>query len=310
MGNKYTKDTNTVAVIVESVSGTYELPVAVLPLQRGNAIWNPTYDTDENDPLSKFQGSKTTTVITDFSAIEVSAEMKMPSDHTQIAVPLAGCGIAPTVEVGYVSYLYDSTKDTTLSMQQVGYRKKTSAYGARADLTITAEVGQAAMIMFDFKSTLNEVVQLGSVEADNVIPDSPALESVFMTKDCLAYTVNGNPAHFKKVELALGADVFTPKDTCSGASYTNDIKPQLKVTMSVTEDNEDAFNDLASGTEFNFVIPLFDNAGVKKWEIIVPSCVAIEQGTPEENGRLNVERTLECRKVLGDDNFELRAYTV
>ncbi len=309
MGNKYVSDRSAVEIKVEINSGMYVVPNIVLPLEKGDGVWEPSYDKDESNPFSSHHGSKETTIITAFAAVDVSSKIKLPSNHALVAAAFMACGVSATVAIGTVSYKYDSNNKSTLSMKQTLERKSVSVYGARANFSLSCEVGQAAELSFNFKSMLKEVAQLAPLAIDNIIPSVPSFEKVYMTKDCAAYLVNGNTAHFKKINFSLGAEVSTPKDTCAGASYTQDIKPELQITMSVTQDNEDAFGDLKSGTEFNFVIPLFNMAGVKKWELIAPRCVVIEQKTPENESRLDVDRTLECRKVLGDDNFELRTYT-
>ena len=308
MGNTYVGDRSAIKIDIETVSGVYQAPTIVLPLEKGAGVWEPALDKDEANPIAANHGSKETTLITAFASVSASSKMKLPSDHTLVAAAFECCGVVGTAitSVG-TGYAYDSAKKSTASMLQMGERKSTLVYGARSDFGLVCEIGKAAEISFDFKSTLKEVVQLDSGDADNTIPDTPGFEKVFMTKDCAAYLVNGNTAHFKKVAFNLGAEVVVPKDTCSGAAYTKDIKPELQVTMSVTEDNEDAFIDLKSGTEFNFVIPLFDVHGVEKWQLIAPKCVVIDQKTPVNEGRIDVDRTLECRKTAGDDNWELRA---
>lgn len=309
MGTKYVSDRSAIKVKLETTPGVYIVPDAVLPLEKGSGIWMPNYDKDESDPVSSHHGSKETTIITAFADVPVSSAMKLPSVHTLIDAALQACGLTPVTEAGYVAYAYDSTNKKTLSLLQVSERKTTAAYGARGDFSLTMEVGKSAEVSFDFKSLLSAVTQLSAADADNAVPGTPTFDKVYMTKDCTAYLVNGNSAHFKKVVFNLGADIKIPKDTCAGACYTQDIKPELQVLISVTEDNEDAFDDLKSGTQFNFVIPLFDANGVKKWELIAPKCVVIEQKTPDNEGRLDADRTFECRKVSGDDNFELRCYT-
>lgn len=309
MGTKYVSDRNAILMKTETVPGTYETPTVVLPLEKGAGVWQPSFDKVDVNPQSANHGSKETIIITAFADVPVSASMSLPSDHTLIAGAFGACGMGSSAITGGVTYKYDSTKKTTASLLQIAERKTTSAYGARADMSLTLEVGKVAEVSFDFKSQLKEVVQLASNAADNTIPVAPSFNKVFMTKNCEAYLVNGNAAHFKKVELKLNADIGQPKDTCAGACYTKDIKPELQITMSVTEDNEDAFDALKNGTQFNFVIPLYDAAGVKKYELVAPKCVVIDQKTPENEGRLDVDRTFECRKTNGDDNFELKAYT-
>ena len=304
----YTKDRNAIKISLEATPGTWVAPAIVLPLEKGTGLFEPEVDKDESNPVSGHHGSRETQAITAFSGVSFSPSMKLPSDHTLIAPLFAMCGVAATAIQGGTSYAYDSTKKTTASLEQISERKITQIYGARASFSLSCEVGKAAEISFDFESQLKEVIDLAAVDNDNVIPSTPAFEKVFMTKDCTAYLVNGQNAHFKKVDFTLGGDIKRPKDTCSGECYTEDIKPELQVTMAATPDTNGAFQDLKTGTEFNFVIPFFDINGVKKWELISPKCVVIDQKTPESEGLLNIERTLECRKVNGDDNWEIQTF--
>jgi len=309
MAGKYIADRSAVLIKLETVPGTYEEPNTVLPLEKGGDMWVPEWDKQEFDPESAHHGSKETMIITDFATMPVTAKMRLPSDHTLISTALAACGVVGTAIQDGVSYAYSTASKDTVSLMQIGERDITRAYGERANFTLSCEVGQPAMISFDFKGMFKEQVRLGSGDPDNTIPSTPSFETVFMTKNCTAYLVNGNQAHFTKVELNLNADIGTAKDTCPGPSWTKDTKPELMVSMMDSIDNEQSFEDLQSGKEFNFIIPLFDVNGDKKWELIAPKCVVIDHKKPKDEGRIAIERTFECRKVNGDDNWELRAYT-
>ena len=309
MAGKYIADSSAVLIALESTPGTYEEPTTVLPIEKGGDMWVPEWDKDEFNPESAYHGSKETTIITDFATMPVTAKMRLPADNSMISTALAACGVAGTAITDGISYAYSTAAKETVSLMQVGERDTTRAYGERANFTLTCEVGKPAMVNFEFKGMFKEQVRLGSSDADNTIPPTPSFETVFMTKNCTAYLVNGNQAHFTKVELNLNADIGTAKDTCPGPSWTKDTKPELIVSMMDSIDNEQSFADLQSGKEFNFIIPLFDVNGVKKWELIVPKCVVIEHKKPKNEGRIALDRTFECRKVNGDDNFELRAYT-
>ncbi len=304
----YTRDGVVVKIKTEAVPGTYVEPDVVLPMEKGGDLWEPKVDTDENDPLSAHHGSKETTVIADFAGVETDISIKIPTDHTLIEPLLGMCGLVGTSFAEGTSYAYSSTSKSTASLKQLGLREHTAVYGARASVDLSFEVGKAALMSFKMVSQLHEAVSLDAVDDDAVLPSVPSFEKCYMTKNCTAYLVNGQEAHFTKVDFSLGADVKQPKDTCSGSCYTMDTKPQLTVTMVADPDNAGAFADLKSGTEFNFVIPLFSVDGTKQWELIAPKCVVISQKKPKKDGLINIERTLECRKVNGDDNFELRKY--
>jgi len=306
---KYIADRSAVLIGLETTPGVYEEPSTALPIEKGSDMWVPEFDKTDFDPESGHHGSKETTVITEFATMPVKATMKLPNDHTLISAALVACGMESTAITGGVSYSYTTSNKKTASFMQVSEREITRAYGERGDFTITCEVGNPAEISFEFDGMFKEQVRLAAADPDNTIPDTPAFDQVFMTKNCTAYLVNGNQAHFTKVELKLGASIGTAKDTCPGESWTKDIKPEMTVSIMDSIDNQQSFADLQNGTEFNFVIPLFDKNGVKKWEIIAPKCVVIEHKKPKNEGRIALERTFELRKVNGDDNFEIRAYT-
>lgn len=308
MSGKYIADRSAVLIGVESAPGVYEEPTTALPLEKGGELWVPEYDKTEFDPESAHHGSKETTIITDFSIVPVKATMKLPSDHTLVADALNACGMSAVAITGGVAYGYATANKNTVSMMQVSEREITRVYGARGDFSLVCEVGKPAEITFAFKGAFKEQTRLSPTDPDNAIPPTPAFDQVFMTKNCTAYLVNGNQAHFTKIELKLGADIGTAKDTCPGESWTKDIKPEMTVSMMDSIDNEQSFADLQHGTEFNFVIPLFDATGAKRWEIVAPKCVVVDHKKPKEEGRIALERTFELRKVNGDDNFELRAY--
>jgi len=304
----YTRDGVVVLIDTEAMPGTYQEPLTVLPMEKGGDLWEPKVDTDENDPLSAHHGSKETVVIADFAGVETDITIKVPTDHTLIAPLLAMCGLVGTAFAGGTSFAYSSTSKSTASLKQIGLREHTAVYGARASLDLTLEVGKAAEMSMKMMSQLYEAVSVDAADPDTVLPSVPSFEKVYMTKNCTAYLVNGQEAHFTKVDFTLGAEVKQPKDTCSGACYTMDTKPEITVSMVADPDNAGAFADLKSGTEFNFVIPLYSVDGTKQWELIAPKCVVISQKKPKKDGLINIERTLECRKVDGDDNFELRKY--
>jgi hypothetical protein len=293
---------------VEAVPGTYEEPTVVVPLEKGGDLWVPDFDKETFDPESGSHGSKETVVITDFASQSVSAKMKLPSAHGLIAPLLAACGVAATPITGGQSYAYSTVSKATASLMQVGQRVTTRAYGERGDLTLTAEVGKPVEIGFEFKGMFKEQVRLAATDPDNSIPATPSMDMVFLPKSCTAHLINGNQAHFKKIELKLGADIGTAKDTCPGESWTKDVKPELMITMMDDIDNAQSFDDVKNGTQFNLSIELHDINGVKKYELIVPKMVVIDHKTPKSEGLISLERTFECRKVTGDDNWELKAF--
>lgn len=309
MAGRYINDRNTIGVKKEAVSGEFETPNSVLPVKQGKGLWVPKWDTDKFTPASAHHGSNETVVITDFATQEVAIDMRFPADDTIIADLLVGCGVVSTDVTDGRSYAYSTGARDTLSLQQIAERVTTNASGARGDITLTCEVGKAVALKVDLKGTFREQIRLAGSDADNTLSEAPVTDSVYMTKNCTAYLVNGNQAHFTKVEFKLGADIGVPKDTCAGVSWTKDIKPTLAVHIKDSIDNEQSFNDLANGHEFNFVIPLFDINGTKKWELRVPKCVVVQHSTPAEDGLIAIQREYECRKVNGDDNFELIAYT-
>lgn len=305
---RYVLDRSSVKIGVESVPGVYELPTEVLPLDRGDALWVPELDKVEFDPLSGVHGSKEIVIIDDFATMKVSAKMKMPASYLLLATSLLACGMVPSDITGGKSFSYSTAAKGTVSLLQTGERVTTTAYGERADMTLSCEVGKAAELSLDFNGLFGVQTRLASADVDNTIDNSPNLDMVFMTKDCTAYLVNGNSAHFTKVEFKLGADIGVPKDTCPGPAWTKDIKPELLVTINDSIDNAQSFADIQNGAVFNFVIPLFGIDGVKYWEIVAPNCVVIEHKTPANDGLISLERTFECRKVNGDDNFELQCF--
>lgn len=307
MGCTYVLDRASVLIAEEVACGEFVTPDTILAIEK-MSLWEPEPDKDESNPQNAFHGAKETSLVYDFATVPISAKMKLPADFSHIALALRSCGMVASDMTSYQAFQYETTNKTKISMMQVAERKTTSVYGGRGDFSIVAEVGKAVEVSLEWKSIFKQIVTLDALDTDNVLIDTPNVEKVYMTKDCTAYLVNGNNAHFKKVELKLGAEVIAPKDTCPSGAYTKDIKPELMISMAVTEDNEDAFDELQSGAEFNFVIPFFTVDGTKKWEIVAPKCVVIAQKTPENEGIINVERTLECRRVVGDDNFELRAY--
>ncbi len=307
-GTKYQFSTMAMLLAVEAVAGTFVVPTTVLPIERGSGSPEPKFDTDVSDPVSAYHGSKETTVLTDFATVDYSAKMKLPSNHALIAPAFEMCGVVGSAITGGTAYAYSTDSEATASVMWIEERTTTEVRGARADFTLTMETKKAVEIDFSLKSFLKQVVDLGSADANNTIPTVPDFSSVFMKNDCSAYLVNGQSARLKKVVLSLKAEVVAPDEMCAIACYTKDVAPELQISSSLTEENEAAFNDLKNGVEFNFVIPLYDVAGVKKYELLAPKCVAVAQKKSESDRKLNAERTLECRRVSGDDAWELKAY--
>lgn len=309
MAGGYVLSVAAVLASLEATPGVFTTPNSVLPLERIDGLWEPKLDKDESNPSSGYHGAKETTIIADFATIEETLKFKMPSDHTLIAPLLNACSVeGSAVESVGTVYKYNTNSSKSLSLREVGKRRVTDVSGVKATFTLSAEVGKAAELNFEVKGQLVGVTNRAGDE-ENSVADTPDFAPVFMTKECSAYLLNGNQAHFKKVEFKLGGEVVTPKDTCPGSAYIKDIKPELTLTMAVTPANEDAFNDLKSGSEFNVVIPFYDVDGNKKYTLQIPKCVAVEQKSPDSDGLLNVERTLECRKINGDDSFEIIAHS-
>ena len=307
-GSKYQFDTMAMSIAVEAVSGTFIAPTTVLPIERGSGSPEPKFDTDVSDPVNKYHGSKETTVNTDYATLEYSAKMKLPSNHALIAPAFAMCGVVGSAITGGTAYAYNTDSDSTASIVWTEERTTTEVRGARADFTLTMETKKAVEIDFSIKSILKQVVDLATADANNTIPTAPDISSVFMKNDCSVYLVNGQSARFKKVVLSLKAEVIVPDEMCAISCYTKDTAPELQISSPLTEENEASFDDLKNGTEFNFVIPLYDVTGVKKYELLAPKCVVVTQKKSESDRKLNVERTLECRRVSVDDAWELKAY--
>jgi len=308
MADRYIRGGAALLITLESNNGEYVDPTKVLPVEAGMGILKPSFDTVDMDPLSIHQGSKETIVVTEFATVEFEAAMKLPNDKDLVDELFKASGLKREDVDGGAVYTYDSTTNQSASFKQIASRVETKTAGARGDLKISCEAGGVASLSVGIKSSLVSKTRLGSDAADNAIPSTPSYEAVFMTKSCDAYLVNGKSVHLQKVELALNAEITQPKSTCPMGAVGVDIKPQLSITIQDSLENEQGFEDIKNGTEFNFVIPLFDKAGNKKWEIVAPKCVAIEDNEPDSDGLLKLERTYECRKVDGDDNLEIRYF--
>ena len=309
MANSYVFDLGALKVKAETNSGEYVEPNVLVPGKKGVGVLNPDSEKIEIDPMSNSLGSKYTVINGNFLQLPIEIDMPLPTDVALVETLFLGCGVESSAIDGGKEFKYVTSSNKTLSFKQVTERETTTAKGARGDFEINCEAGKETNIKFNFKSLFKDKAKVASGGANNSVPDSPVCEMVFMSDACSAYLVNGASAHFSKVALKLGGDVKIAKDTCSLGAYTQDIKPELEVELFDSVDNEQSFNDLKNGVEFNFVIPLYDVNGVKKWEIIAPKCVAIEHKNPTEDGRIKINRTLECRKVNGDDNFIIKYYS-
>ena len=308
MANSYVFDLAALKVKAEVQNGEFIEPDILVPGSKGVGVLNPDVNKIEVDPMSNHLGSKYTVINGNFLELPIEIDMPLPTNVSLVETLFLGCGVVGSAIDGGKEFKFNTNNKTTLSFKQIAERETTTARGARGNFELSVESGGEAKIKFSFKSLFNDKVKLNANSANNSVPDSPVCEMVFMTDNCNGYLVNGNSVHFSKVTLKLGADVKVAKDTCSLGAYTQDIKPELEVELFDSVDNEQSFNDLKNGVEFNFVIPLYDANGTKKWEIIVPKCVAIEHDNPVEDGRIKINRTLECRKVNGDDNFIIKYY--
>ncbi len=296
-----------ILAILESESGLFLEPTKVVPASK-SGIWDIDIDKEEIDPLASHQGSKRTEIITDFATVPIKLEGRLPKDKDLIETLFRGCGLVGTIDNNITTFRYSTNDDKTLSFKQVALRESILASGSRGTFTISAKAGESVKVNFDFKGNLHDAVELEPDADDNTIPTTPDFDGVYMAKNCDAITLNGESASLREFEFDLGGDIGVAKETCPGGNWSKDIKPEVKLKMSVTPDNEGAFSDLKSGKEFVLHVPFFDIDGVKKWEFVSPRLVVIENKKPDDEGLLTVERTLECRKVNGDDNFEIKHF--
>ena len=308
MASKYVFDLGALKVKTETNNGEFVEPDILVPGKKGVGVLNPEIEKIDMDPASNVKGSKYTVVNSNFTELAVEIETPLPTDASLVETLFLGCGVESSDIDGGKEFKFVTTSEKTLSFKQITERETTTGRGGRGDFELSVEAGKEANLKFNFKTLFKDKVRVAANAANNSVPDSPIANMVFMSDACTGYLINGNSAHFSKVTLKLGADVKVPKDTCSAGAYTQDIKPELEVELFDSIDNEQSFNDLKSGVEFSFVIPLYDANGNKKWELIAPKCVAVEHKNPANEGLIKVNRTLECRKVNGDDNFVLKYY--
>ena len=303
--SRYIFDRAALLMKKESESGSYIEADIALPLERGAGVLDIEVDKKEYDPMSATLGAKENTVVTTFAKVPIEVKSRLGSVKTPFDVMLSACGMSESTEDNVSTFKFDSSNFDTFSFKQIAQREITKAKGARGDFSISATAGEAVEISFNFNALL---VGQDRSSSDNTIPASPMIEPVFLSNNCNDYLLNGNAADVEKIEFKLNADITTAKSSCSNGAYTQDIKPELTITLNDTIASSDSFDDLKSGKVFNVVLPFFDINGTKKWEIIIPKGVVIEHKKPAEDGRIKIERTLECRPTNGDDNFFIKYY--
>jgi len=305
----YVFDIGAIKVKRENSNGEFVEPTVLVPANRGLGILNPDVSKIDVDPMANKLGSKYTVMNGNFATLPIKLDFKLPTDASLVEELFFGCGVTGSDIDGGKEFKFDTKNMHTLSFKQIAQRVTTTARGARGSFEISCDAGGAAEVSFDFKALFKEQTKVASGADDNSVPDCPSYDLVFMSEECSAYLVNGQSVHLSKFKFTLGGDTEISKDTCSLGAYTKDIKPELEIEVFDSVENEQSFNDLKNGVEFNFVIPFFDKDGVKKWEFIAPKCVAIEHSNPADGGRIKINRKLECRKVNGDDNFVIKYYS-
>jgi hypothetical protein len=305
--SKYVLDIGAMGLGIEDVAGLYKEPTKLIPTKKGIGVYAPNTDKIKIDPMNNKLGAKYSVACVEFAEQSVDVDIPLPSNKTLLDEAFGACWMERIDDKGITTYKFNTNSNTTASIKQTAQRVITKITGAVGDFSISAKAGEAANIKFNFKGKLEEQRRLANVEDNNEVPDSPDFEPLFMKNDCASYLINGNGAVVDSFELNLNAKVVVPKNSCSVA-YIEDIEPTLKIVVSDTIENEMAFEDIKKAKEFNFVLPLFDINGNKKVEIVIPKGVPTEDKNPATEGRITIERTLECRRVVGDDSFEIRYF--
>ena len=307
LGTTFVKSFFGVNVLKETAPGTYILPTKPLCLEKGKGDFpTPEFQKYTCDPMSAYDGDSYD-VVTDGE----SGKVMLSSD---IALPLAFGGVQDIFEACGCLFT-DNAPDTDitpltgspnrLSADIIGLRRTLKTKAGAGTFTMSMNPNEMVRIKFDVTLGLAEdPIELAPADVNNTIPRLALTPTdVFWMKPKSGVLVNGNTMWIKNIEFDLGQEIKQEDTQCGKITQVSSRKTTLKMTFKNTEQNETPISDLKNSTAYNIVVPLYNQAGIKKAELKIPKAVVDGDSPQDAEGLLETERTFAAISTDGDDNF-------
>ncbi|DAB41125.1 MAG TPA: hypothetical protein CFH81_02165 [Sulfurovum sp. UBA12169] len=306
-GSRFTQALMGIKVAKEVTPGAYVLPTTALYLERGTDMSKVEFGKITVDPMSSTSGTKRDIVAPGTGKISYTITQKMAADKAAYSVLLETCNFAGTalVSPAGVSYEMKTAKTDTLSIDWIDPRATVSGKGGKGGLSIKCEINKPVEMTFAYSFKYQGETLLVNTAPDNAVPtvDIPAF--LYMLEDCTGYTINGVGGHIESFEIDWGASMVHADTSCPSGAYCEEYAPTLKLTQSLTEENEISWDELQTQGEKNIILGLFEIDGTKRGEIRIPKAVANDTDKNSDQGRFKATRSFACLPTNGDDNIQI-----
>lgn len=304
-------------VIKEDTPNTYKVPTNALCLQTDSDRGDVTIQTEDCNPLSNYKASSHKIVI-DGENPEMTIPVKQPLPLSLGGIEdlLLCAGLKKTTATTPDRNIFelDSNSNNTLSTLLTTLRTSSKGKGGRVTFSISGSISKR----IEIEATINTArdgypTELASGDPDNTIPtlNLSGATDVFWYKRDNPILINGVAVRAKSFKFDIGAEIQTNENDTDGK---NKILTLYNPTLEIVADNavDLAFkaSDAGKATEFNFVIPMSDNLGVKKGNILASKgTMQSEPKISNNNGLEEVTTTYDLLMTNGDDNFSIEIYT-
>jgi len=282
-------------------------------------------------PLSAFKGGERTNIFKAWGKLPFKITRPLPIDvavfdgsDMDILLQISGHSRTPIYQtpgddqtpiVGY-KYAPDTNSAATASVDIVGEKRKFTAHGAKAALSISFAVGKVAMLTFDVSSAYDDMTE-GAFVPPFVTPPEAA-----MIDDRNEYgKVELDLQRFDADDITFdtGADV-KPKETFKGMIFRMvDYKPTVGIKGFLDDVNTLSIDAAVAGSEMAFRVTIKDptdltdpqdpTTGKVKW-LIYADKIALKDvpGPSDKDGLYYLDKVFKMIQTAGDDNYAIEYY--
>jgi len=170
--------------------------------------------------------------------------------------------------------------------------------GVACDFRLSLVVGNYAKATFDAKG----FITLVPVREPNPDVTEPTSE-ILWVKCATAVTIGGAEIPLKELELSMNSEIqqdFATK--CTKINEITDYAPKITIKQILDKGNISHWQDIKEGVVREIKATLTN--GTRTFELVAPACKLIDVNEPNNNGRLDLERTYVLENSAGA-NFSI-----
>lgn len=285
-----------------SASGTFVLSSGAL---------TPTLDgkIETITEYSLIRGTQDVVNHLDFGSVGVSVESPATaSDETanpSLDVLLRMCGLKKTTVGDVITYTpsVSGGDNPTASFDIVYLDRSLKAFGARASMSFSAQIGQHAKFSFELMGSYYGMNILTTGE--NSITYATAGERLTLS-NATVITVGGTAIKLSEFSFDMNGERQHVPFVGGSEVVMQDIAPKCTIKAKLDKYNAAGWTEFLASTEVAIVLTLKDRAGATKMTLTIPKAKLAEVPLPADtSGIYTVERQYICRPSTGNDNFAL-----